>query len=162
MSVISNTTVLSSFAEIGALDMLRRLHPDLYLPIEVFQEIRDGLDEGYVFYSGLVDRLGPRSSTDWPRLTSLADPREIDSFASMPTRLHAGESACLAIARNRGWGLLHPPDGSLGADREELSSPAARGAGRAGDARRGHAGEGLGVCFMLEFQGHDTSSKTNF
>ncbi len=106
MSVISNTTVLSNFAEIGALDMLHLLHPGLFLPTEVCQEIRDGLDEGYAFYSEIAQLLDRRIPTSWLRLTSLADEDEIEIFATMPTRLHPGEAACLAIARNRNWLLL--------------------------------------------------------
>ena len=106
MSVISNTTVLSNFAEINALSMLHQLYPELFLPTEVFQEIRDGLDEGYAFYSELAQLLDPRSASGWLHLTGLAQDEEIELFAKMPTRLHQGEAACLAIAQYRNWVLL--------------------------------------------------------
>jgi predicted nucleic acid-binding protein len=55
MSIIVNTTVLSNFAAIGQLDLLRQLYGSIHIPIEVYQEIRTGLEEGYRFYQG-IDR----------------------------------------------------------------------------------------------------------
>ncbi len=80
MSVISNTTVLSNFAQIGALDMLHRLYRELFLATEVFQEVRDGLDEGYTFYSEVIRVLAPMAPAGWLRLTGLAhDAKSISS-----------------------------------------------------------------------------------
>ncbi len=45
MSIISNTTVLSNFASIGQLDVLRRLYQILHIPTEVYEEISAGLAE---------------------------------------------------------------------------------------------------------------------
>jgi len=106
MSVISNTTVLSNFCEIGALDMLRQLYRELFVTTEVLQEIRDGLDEGYTFYLEVARLLDPVAPAGWLRLTSLAYDEEVELFAKMPNRLHQGEAACLAIAQNRRWVLL--------------------------------------------------------
>lgn len=57
MSVISNTTVLSNFAAIDALDRLQELYSEVYLPTEVYKEIQRGLEEGYAFYSGIEEIL---------------------------------------------------------------------------------------------------------
>jgi predicted nucleic acid-binding protein len=54
MSIISNTTVLSNFANIGQLDVLRRLYQILYIPTEVYEEISAGLEEGYLFYQDVI------------------------------------------------------------------------------------------------------------
>ncbi len=106
MSFISNTTVLSNFAEIGAFDMLRRLYRELFLTTEVFQEIRDGLDDGYRFYEEVIRCLDPAARPGWLRLTSLAHDEEIELFSKMPAHLHQGEAASLAIAQSRDWVLL--------------------------------------------------------
>ncbi|HEV8582551.1 MAG TPA: hypothetical protein VGX68_26085 [Thermoanaerobaculia bacterium] len=50
MSIISNTTVLSNFAAIDALDKLRELFGEVYLSTEVYKEIERGLEEGYTFW----------------------------------------------------------------------------------------------------------------
>lgn len=106
MSIISNTTVLSNFAAIDALDKLHDLYGEVYLSTEVYKEIERGLEEGYTFYSGIPRILHPLSDDGWLRLTSLGDPKEIELFSGMPGRLHAGEATCLAIAQHRGWLLL--------------------------------------------------------
>jgi predicted nucleic acid-binding protein len=106
MSVISNTTVISNFASIGQLDVLRQLFGSLAISTEVYHEIEVGLEEGYRFYEGIDQVMRPFSSGGWIELTSMADDQELRSFHEMPTRLHRGESSCLAIARYRNWLLL--------------------------------------------------------
>jgi predicted nucleic acid-binding protein len=105
-SVISNTTVLSNFAAVGALDKLRDLYKEVYLSTEVYTEIERGLEEGYTFYSGIENFLYPVREGGWLRLTSLSGDREIEIFSDMPGRLHAGEASSLAIAQHRGWLFL--------------------------------------------------------
>jgi uncharacterized protein len=106
MSVISNTTVLSNFAAIDSLDRLQKLYDEIYLPTEVYKEIQRGLEEGYVFYSGIEEILRPMREDGWLRLTSLSNEREVLTFSSVPNQLHAGEASCLAIAQERNWLLL--------------------------------------------------------
>jgi len=106
MSIISNTTVLSNFAAIDALDKLRELYEQVYLSTEVYKEIERGLEEGYTFYSGIESILHPIHENGWLRLTSLGNDKEIEIFSGMPGRLHAGEASSLAIAQHRGWLLL--------------------------------------------------------
>jgi len=106
MSVISNTTVISNFASIGQLDVLRQLFGSLAISIEVYHEIEVGLEEGYRFYEGIDQVMSPFSDSGWIELTSMVDDQELRSFHEMPARLHRGESSCLAIARHRNWLLL--------------------------------------------------------
>ena len=106
MSVISNTTVISNFASIGQLDVLRQLFGSLAISTEVYHEIEVGLEEGYRFYEGIDQVMSPFSNGGWIELTSMADDQELRSFHEMPARLHRGESSCLAIARHRNWLLL--------------------------------------------------------
>ena len=49
MSVIANTTVISNFASIGQLELLRQLYTKLHISTEVYVEVLDGIDEGYSF-----------------------------------------------------------------------------------------------------------------
>jgi predicted nucleic acid-binding protein len=106
MSVISNTTVISNFASINQLDLLRRLFGALYISTEVYEEIRIGLEEGYQFYAGIDQMIHPFVHDGWIRLTSMADQAEIALYGELPSRLHRGEASCLVIARHRGWMLL--------------------------------------------------------
>jgi predicted nucleic acid-binding protein len=65
MSVISNTTVISNFASIRQLDVLRQLFGSLAISTEVYHEIQAGLEEGYRFYEGIDQMMNPFSSGGW-------------------------------------------------------------------------------------------------
>jgi predicted nucleic acid-binding protein len=106
MSVIANTTVISNFASINQIDLLRRLLGPLYISTEVYAEIQAGLEEGYQFYAAIDHIIHPFARDGWIRLTSMADEAEIGLYGELPVRLHQGEASCLAIARHRGWVLL--------------------------------------------------------
>jgi hypothetical protein len=105
MSIISNTTVLSNFAKIGQLDILRQLYQILYIPTEVYEEVSTGLEEGYLFYRDALAVIYPLSETGWLHLTGM-ETDELRRFSQFPSRLHKGEAACLAIAEHRRWTLL--------------------------------------------------------
>lgn len=106
MNVISNTTVLSNFAAIGQLDLLRQLYGTIYIPTEVYGEVRDGLDEGYRFYTGIDQLVHPFVEKGWIWLTGVTGEQELKLQGELPRRLHQGEAACLAIAQHRDWMLL--------------------------------------------------------
>jgi predicted nucleic acid-binding protein len=105
MTIISNTTVLSNFASIGALDLLRQLYQTLAIPVDVYEEIEVGLREGYKFYEGIPQLIFPIAEPGWLQMTSLHE-EELRLFSELSSRLHSGERACLAIASKRGWWLL--------------------------------------------------------
>jgi predicted nucleic acid-binding protein len=106
MKTLVNTTVLSNFAAVGRLDLLKQLQGRLYLPNEVYEEILNGLEEGYGFYTGIEENVLPFAEGGWIELVSMVAEEELRLFQSLPRRLHHGEAACLAIARHRNWALL--------------------------------------------------------
>ena len=106
MSVIENTTVISNFASICQLDLLRCLYTVVYISTDVYQEIHVGLEEGYQFYEAVEQSLYPEIDTGWIHLTSLEDEQELRIFSSLPAHLHRGEASCLAISKQRGWLFL--------------------------------------------------------
>ena len=106
MSVIANTTVISNFAGIGRLDLLRQLYGNLYISAEVYEEIQTGIEEGYRFYATIPQLVHPLAAEGWIQLTGLAHEAELRPFSGLPSRLHRGEASCLAVAHNRGWLLL--------------------------------------------------------
>ena len=105
MSVISNTTVLSNFASIGQLDLLRRLYQVLHIPTEVYEEISAGLEEGYLFYQDVLPVIHPFSEAGWLHLTVM-ETDELRRFGELPCGFHKSEAACLAVAEHRHWTLL--------------------------------------------------------
>jgi len=110
MKVIANTTILSNFAAVGRLDLLRDLLGEVYLTTEVYAEIQDGLAEGCDFYAGIEAFLHPLAADGWLKLTSLEGDDERRLFGRLPKALHHGEASCLAIAAVRDWALLSDDD----------------------------------------------------
>ena len=106
MRVIVDTTVISNFASIGQLDVLRQLYSSLAMSTDVYDEIQAGLAEGYRFYEGIEQWVEPLAEGGWIHLTSLSHEQELRYFHELPARLHRGEISSLAIARHRGWLLL--------------------------------------------------------
>jgi predicted nucleic acid-binding protein len=106
MRVIANTTVISNFASIGQLDLLRHLYGSLAMSTDVYDEIQEGLEEGYRFYAGIEQWVKPLAESGWIPLASLSHEQEFRYVRKLPTRLHRGEISSLAIVRHRGWLLL--------------------------------------------------------
>ena len=106
MAVITNTTLISNFVSVGQLDLLHKLWKMLDFPDQVYDEIQVGLDQGYVFYSGIDRVIFPFASTGWLHLTALNSADEFRLFGQLRTTLHSGEAACLAIAYHRQWTFL--------------------------------------------------------
>lgn len=106
MSTIINTTVVSNFAAINQFHILQQLFTTLFLPTEVYEEINNGLEEGYHFYRGVSEAIYPINPNGWLKLTTFNDDTELRDLANLPSGLHSGESACLVIARHRKWLFL--------------------------------------------------------
>jgi len=56
---VVNSTVLSNFAAVGRLDVLRDTAGPLFVPVEVYDEIMDGQIAGYAFYEGFEQHIAP-------------------------------------------------------------------------------------------------------
>ena len=87
MKTLANTTVLSNFAAVGRLDLLKQLHGRLHIPNEVWAEILDGLEEGYEFYTGIEGQLHPLTEGGWIELVSMGDEEEFRLFLENEYRL---------------------------------------------------------------------------
>jgi predicted nucleic acid-binding protein len=105
MSKVVNSTVLSNFAAVNRLDILRNATGALYLPAEVYDEVLAGQLAGYAFYDGIEQHVAPLSPNGWLQLVSMTDD-ELLLLAELPEQLHRGEAACLCLARQRGWNFL--------------------------------------------------------
>jgi len=93
MSVIANTTVISNFACIRRLELLRQLYGELYISTEVYEEIRAGLEEGYQFYDGFEQLVHPFNAHGWIRLTGLIHEEELRPSGSLPPLAPVGQLA---------------------------------------------------------------------
>lgn len=104
--VIANTTIISNFASVGRLDLLRGVLDEVYISTDVFAEIQDGFAEGNLFYRGIEQNISPLAPDGWLQLTSLHGDAELQLFARLPAGLHRGEASSLAIAGQRNWVFL--------------------------------------------------------
>ena len=106
MRAIANTTVISNFARVGRIDLLRAVLANLYIPTEVYAEIQAGLEEGYAFLSQVEAAISPLFEDGWIVLVALEGDAEFSLFGQISDNLHPGEAACLTIAKQRDWLLL--------------------------------------------------------
>lgn len=106
MKSITNTTVLSNFASVDQLDILRLLYTNIVITVEVYEEIQAGLEQGYDFYAGIEQIIYPFSEDGWIYLTSMGSVDELRMFRTLPSRLHYGEASCIAVAHHRNWLFL--------------------------------------------------------
>jgi predicted nucleic acid-binding protein len=83
VSVVSNTTVLSNFASVGQLAVLRHIFGSVYLPAEVFAEIEDAQREGYAFFADIEQHIFPFTQDGWLHLVSLTE-TELRLAATLP------------------------------------------------------------------------------
>ncbi|MGE0084888.1 MAG: hypothetical protein AB7S75_10730 [Desulfococcaceae bacterium] len=106
MTVIANTTVISNFSAIGQITLLYRIHRKIHISVQVYEEIQKGLEEGYLFYTGMENNINPFSESGWIHLTSMSENKEFRLFGRLSSHLGKGESSCLSIAAHRNWLFL--------------------------------------------------------
>jgi predicted nucleic acid-binding protein len=87
--------VLINLMRINKLDILPRLVGcEFYVPQDVWGEVHRKTQR---------DRLKKAINKEWLREIVVDDFAEMGLYAEFKTRFGKGESACLAVARNRGW-----------------------------------------------------------
>jgi predicted nucleic acid-binding protein len=105
MPVLTDTTVLSNFAQVRRPDLLQAAYPDLVAPPAVLAELRTG------------ERLGRVPVCDWTWLGTIQLSESENAYAEgLRPDLGPGEASCLALVRSHGFFLL--TDGTRGAGRK--------------------------------------------
>lgn len=100
MDIILNTTVLSNFASVGELDLIKRLFGVAYTTHEVHEEILRGISRGYQYLED-VDHEMSFDETGWLRVVAIRSHTEHQSMNNLLKCLGMGESSCIAIAKSR-------------------------------------------------------------
>ena len=100
MDIILNTTVLSNFASVGELDLIKRLFGVAYTTHEVHEEILRGISRGYQYLED-VDHEMSFDETGWLRVVAIRSCMEHQSMNDLLKRLGMGESSAIAIAKSR-------------------------------------------------------------
>lgn len=106
MPVIANTTIISNFAAVEQLEVLHTRFGVLHISDHVFEEVQNGLAQGYTFYENIDRQIFPFSETGWLHLVTLSTQAELQTFGNLLAALHSGEASCLAIASQRAWTFL--------------------------------------------------------
>ena len=91
MKTLTNTTVLSNFAAVQRLDLLRLRWGELYIAYSVYGELQAGLQVGYNFLVDFEEYVFPTSPAGWIHVVELEGEEEPALYKSMPARLHRGK-----------------------------------------------------------------------
>lgn len=98
--VIFDTMVISNFAKAGQLELLREMYPaNACCSGFVVAEVLRGFRQGHNDLEQLVRHL----SEGWPHQEDLSTSFERQLYARISVSLGDGESACLALAAERGY-----------------------------------------------------------
>lgn len=100
--ILIDATVLSNLAAVARLDLLRLLRAPLYVASAVYDEIQQGIEEGYTFLAHVDKAL----DSGLLFLVTLEGAAEWHLYRSIPGKLQKGEAMSLAIAQHREWRLL--------------------------------------------------------
>jgi len=92
--VLVDNTVLSNFAKVNRMDLLRKAFEKLYVTEQVLEEFRVGVERGVL----------PNIPIDFEVLKIKED--ELELYDSLRIKLGRGEASCLAIAKNRSMKFL--------------------------------------------------------
>jgi predicted nucleic acid-binding protein len=106
VAVLIDATVVSNFAAIGRLDLLRGHLGSAFLADAVHAELIRGAGLGYSFLTRIEDEIADLAEHGWLRLTRPANEPERSAFRTLPARIQLGEAMSLAIAGERGWVFL--------------------------------------------------------
>ena len=87
--VLVDNTVLSNFAKVNRLDLLKKAFDRVYVTEQVLEEFKLGVRRGVL----------PNVSIDFEVLKLEGD--EIELYNALRIRLGKGEASCLAIAKRR-------------------------------------------------------------
>jgi predicted nucleic acid-binding protein len=99
---VFDTTVLSNFAAVGRLDLLRdRYHGRAFTTLDVADELRKGVNAGYAYLELVLVDVEPADQESWIRMLVPQSTSERRLRARFDERLDAGEASCLALAVTR-------------------------------------------------------------
>jgi len=100
---IFDTTVLSTLAAVGRLDLLEKRYRTVGLTtVEVSDELRRGLQAGYRYLEVALQQIQDISPGGWLRIVAPESPDEHQLRGEFDLLLDPGEASCLALAISRG------------------------------------------------------------
>jgi predicted nucleic acid-binding protein len=101
-----DATVISNFAAVGRLDLLREHLGSAFLADTVYDELIRGSTSGFAFLADIRDEMLEFSETGWLRRIRPTNDAERRAFERLATMIDLGEAMSLAIVGERGWLFL--------------------------------------------------------
>jgi predicted nucleic acid-binding protein len=99
---IFDTTVLSNFAAVGRLDLLRdRYRGRAFTTLDVADELRKGVNAAYAYLELVLADIDSADQESWIQVLVPQSTSERRLRARFDERLDAGEASCLALAVTR-------------------------------------------------------------
>ena len=101
MNVVINNTVLSNFASVERLALIRRLFKIVYTTSEVHQEILTGISAGDNFLMEIDKNISfGKGGKGWIEIIPIKTQEEHLLSDSLMKNLHAGEATCITVAKS--------------------------------------------------------------
>lgn len=94
--IVVNTTVLSNLARVNRLGVLKELFGEIMIPMQVYEEVLQGIEAGYAFLKAVDEVL----EEDWVTLGTLKG-EERKHFKALLESVDYGEAAGIAIAKGQ-------------------------------------------------------------
>lgn len=99
MLVVSDTDILSMFGKAGAVQHLKRLFGDVYIPPAVYEELIRAREIGFHFVDELIENVGIMNLSDY-------EYSEFVHLVNDERYLHSGELQGIVLCKNRNGVLL--------------------------------------------------------
>jgi len=96
--IVVNTTALSNLARVDRLGILKKLFGKITIPIQVYEEILQGINEGYYFLER-VDKMTEEGWTVFEAPTSMKGRKYLKELI---ISVGYGEAAGIAVAKEQG------------------------------------------------------------
>ena len=96
--IVVNATVLSNLSRVDRLGILKELYGNIVIPIQVYEEILQGISEGYSFLE-TVDKVAEEGWTVFEAPTSKEGRK---CFKELLVSVGYGEAAGIAVAKEQG------------------------------------------------------------
>jgi predicted nucleic acid-binding protein len=101
-NAIVNNTVLSNFAVVDRLELLKDVFGKIYITPEVYAEVENGIKCGHIFQKYTKQVI---DFEDWILIVNL-NQNELDFYKQLIAIVDSGEASCLAVARKGNWLFL--------------------------------------------------------
>ena len=96
--IVVNTTVLSNLARVNQLRILKELYGKIVIPIQVYEEILRGINEGYYFLK-TVDKVAEEG---WIVFEAPTSKKGRKCMKELLVSVGYGEAAGIALAKEQG------------------------------------------------------------